>query len=520
MSRQALATQIEVFLSECPFSNFDFVDEHFQGSFPIRRLFSQARSRGCKTVVLEKVPPTLAVSDENTEIFDLFPDYQMRDLRRISFWRSAFTKKEEIAFQRPTNCIGFAILKQDYCPSQQVDDWQVFESVIVRYGHEHNYVPSSHDFEFRVHSNGVKVPGVLYCQQNGLNKACAQVALRSLCVTYLNDPDLTYRQINQLAFEAGEPYTPGKGLKSTQILRVLDGLNIPHFAFYYPARLATEKWRAKLPYQKVIYSGVECGSGALLAFAMAGPRAGDVGHIVPVFGHTFNEDTWAPNAEGDYFRIGRKIRYIPSEAWLSSFLAHDDNFGSNLCIPKDFIHRKRADFVVALRPRGFEYPSFIAEIVASDYFYSLLPQLDAVLNRWMHRLRAYVSDQKLILRTLPNTKADYLTHLKTMEDWQSRKESPQTLADIGYMLPDRLWVVEVSIPEVFSTNKRKLGELLLDATRPYGGEDDYSFFVLARLPGVYAFFERLDGHRHPRFIPVKSEIGSHTPVQSIRAPNS
>jgi hypothetical protein len=138
----------------------------------------------------------------------------------------------------------------------------------------------------------------------------------------------------------------------------------------------------------------------------------------------------------------------------------------------------------------------------------------------MHRLRAYVSDQKLILRTVPNTKADYLMHLKTMEDWQSRKESPQTLADIGYMLPDRLWVVEVSIPEVFSTNKRKLGELLLDATRPYGGEDDYSFFVLARLPGVYAFFERLDGHRHPRFIPVKSEIGSHTPVQSIRAPNS
>lgn len=41
------------------------VIDHFQGSFPIRRLFSQARSRGCKTLVLEKVSPSGAVADEN-----------------------------------------------------------------------------------------------------------------------------------------------------------------------------------------------------------------------------------------------------------------------------------------------------------------------------------------------------------------------------------------------------------------------------------------------------------------------
>jgi hypothetical protein len=76
---------------------------------------------------------------------------------------------------------------------------------------------------------------------------------------------------------------------------------------------------------------------------------------------------------------------------------------------------------------------------------------------------------------------------------------------------------QVGIPDVFSTNKRKLGELLLDATRPYGGKGDYSFFVLARLPETYAFFDRLDGHKHPPFIPVKIEITSHTPVQCVRA---
>jgi hypothetical protein len=469
---------------------------------------------------MEEVPAAGAVADERGEIKGLFPDYQMAALCRLSFWRTKFHHENEIAQQAIGDCVGFAILKHDVSAAQQVNEWHVFESVIVQYPHQHNFLPFANEFEVKVAGSKFKLRGVLYCQQNKLNKACAQVALRSVCATYLNNPNLTYRQINALAILAGEPNTPGKGLSSTQILRVLDGLKIPHYQIYYPALPHKEKWRALLPYQKVIYSGIESGSGALLAFSMAGPRAGDVGHIVPVFGHTFNEDTWAPNAEGDYFRIGHKIRYIPSEAWLSSFIAHDDNFGSNLCIPKDFIKRKRAEFAVALRPRGFEYPGFVAEIVASDYFYSLLPQLDDLPNRWMQRLRKYVTWRKLILRTVPNTKSDYLAHLGAMEDWQGQKESPQTVKDIGSMLPEKLWIVEVSIPDLFSTNKRKLGELLLDATRAYTGKGDYSFFVMARLPGVFAFFDRLDGRHHPRFIPVKSEIQTHTPVQCVRAANT
>lgn len=519
MSRLATASKVEVVTLSQPFSNFDFVDNRFQGSFPIRRLFSQARSRKCQTAVVEEIPAAGAVADENGEIKALFSDHQMDALRRISFWRSRFTQETDIIQQSTEDCLGFAILKHDQSVAGQVNEWHVFESVVVQYPHEHNYLPLAIDFEVRVGAGKFKLRGVLYCQQNGLNKACAQVALRSVCATYLNDPNLTFRRINGLAILPGETNTPGKGLKSEQILRVLDGLRIPYYDIFYPARPAREKWRSKLPYQKVIYSGVESGSGSLLAFNMAGPKAGAVGHIVPVFGHTFNEDTWAPNAEGDYFQIGHKIRYIPSAAWLSSLIAHDDNFGSNLCIPKEFIRRTRANFAVALRPRGFEYPGFIAEIVASDYFYSLLPQLNGSPNRWMRRLHNYVADQKLILRTVPNTKADYVKHLGEMSDWQGNRELPQTVKDIGRMLPERVWIVEVSIPDLFSTNKRKLGELLLDATRPLSSKGDYSFFKLARLPGVYAFFERLDGHKHPLFLSVRSLIQSHTPTQGIRASN-
>jgi hypothetical protein len=70
--------------------------------------------------------------------------------------------------------------------------------------------------------------------------------------------------------------------------------------------------------------------------------------------------------------------------------------------------------------------------------------------------------------------------------------------------------VEVSVPDLFSTNKHKIGELLLDATRPFTNKADFTLFVLARFPGCYLFFDKLDGQGKPQFIKVKSLIQSHT----------
>jgi hypothetical protein len=519
MSRASGHTAIEIVYAERPFSNFDFVDQRFQGSFPIRRLFSQARSVGVKTLVLESVPAEGIVADENQEIRTLFADHTMEGLVRLSFWKKRFTTEQEIGELHSEDCLGYALLKLDRTPSGKVFRWHVFESIFSASRHDHNFLTCPIEVSFVVGGYPFQISGSLYCQQNGLNKACAQVALRSACAAYLQDPDLPYNRINQLAFAPAAPVNPGKGLSVLQIQNVLTGLGIPHFAIHYPSQVEKKKFRYRLPYEKLLYSGVESGAGALLAFSMGGPKAGSVGHIVPIIGHTFNEDTWAPNAEGDYFKIGKKIRYIASESWLSNFIAHDDNFGSNLCIPKKFVERKHANFVVALRPRGFEYPGFMAEFLASDYFYSLLPQLDTGANPWMHRMQFYVQGMKLILRTVAVRKADYVTHLAEAEDWEGFKEREEIVDVIKSILPETLWMVEVGIPDLFSTNKRKLGEILLDASRPYAGKKDYSFFVMARLPGTYAFFQKLDGHKHPCFDTVHCPILSHTEVMTKRPGN-
>jgi len=451
------------------------------------------------------------VLDENDEIKSLFPDHKMAGLRRLTFWRKVVQTIEEVAALGDEDCFGYVLVKHDVCPTRKIDKWHVFEAAISKYDHCHNYSPCAKPVTFLAGTKQFQVTAILYCQQNGLNKACAQVSLRSLCAPYLADFDLTYRKINDLAFAGVNPRTPWEGLRSFQIPKVLQGLGVPFFEFDYQPAIAA-KMRETFPYQRIVYSGIEAGAGALVAFTMSGPTAGVDGHMIPFFGHTFNEDSWVPNADAEYFNVGKAIRYIPSDLWLSSFIVHDDNFGSNLCIPKAYLRRELAQYVVALLPRGYEYNGLFAEVAASDYFYSMLAQIasGASANVWINRLLTFALTKRLILRLVPVTRDGYLKHLQDAEDWDQKKEDSTTLTHLQSIKMSQMWMVELSVPDLFATNKRKIGEILLDATVTFTPKADFSAFKLARLPGSFYFFDKLDGNGQPIFGTVKSNFISHT----------
>lgn len=513
MSRLTPASKIEFVDLKRPRSNFLFVEQNFKGSQPLRRIFSQARSGECATLVIEDVAPEGPVADENEEIGDLFPDHNMAGLQRLSFWKKAVISVEDINALTDTDCFGYVLVKHDVCPTRKIDKWHVFEAAISKYDHIHNYGPCAKPVPFLVGEKRFQLTAILYCQQNGLNKACAQVSLRSLCAPYLESLDLTYRQINDLAFAGVTPRTPWEGLRSFQIPKVLKGLGIPYFELdYQPPEAA--KLRQAVPYQRIAYSGIEAGAGALVAFTMSGPTAGIDGHMIPFFGHTFNEDSWVPNAENEYFNVGKAIRYIPSDLWLSSFIVHDDNFGSNLCIPKAYLSRELAQYVVALLPKGYAYNGLFAEVAASDYFYSMLAQIapGASSNRWINRLITFALDRRLILRLVPITRENYLKHLQAAEDWDRSKEDSNTLIHLSSIKMSLMWMIELSVPDLFATNKRKIGEILLDATVAFTPKIDFNTFILARLPGSYYFFGGLDANGQPSFATVKSNFISHTEI--------
>src|SRR6267143_6907315 len=125
---------------KAPFSNFDYVDKNFDGESAIRRLFSQARSHGSQTLVVENVKAEGVVHSENREISRAYPDYKMTDLKRLSFWRRRVNSENQIRDLSSADLIGYLIAKKDFVPSIPKDAWHVFEAVFRKYDHPNNCV--------------------------------------------------------------------------------------------------------------------------------------------------------------------------------------------------------------------------------------------------------------------------------------------------------------------------------------------------------------------------------------------
>jgi hypothetical protein len=514
MSHLSAGENLEFVPLARPFSSFEYVEDHFSGSPPIRKIFSIARCREAETLICERISAEDGVAEENEDLLALDPAFFAEELVRLSFWRSQVASCENL---HQSDCIGYAILKLDQIPSVGWHQWHVYEAVFHSYPHPHNYANAAASFPFRCGTDIFTVRGCLYAQQNTLTKTCAQVAIRSICCTYFGTNELSYREINEFAKSLYPGFIPSRGMTNIEIADVLSEFGVNVMPLDYGQLEANyPDIREILPYQKVVYSGIESGCGALVAFELSGPAAPQVGHVIPFFGHTFNEDSWAATGGPAYFQYGEHIRYIPSRAWLSSFIVHDDNFGANLCIPQNFLKKDLVSCVFELLPPGWAYSGSEAEVAAADYFYSILPNIppsDSV--PWLRRLWEYVDNQRLILRHVPITKAKYLEHLRNIDDWEGGKESESTIAAFETTVSiDQFWMVEVSVPEVFPTNKRKLGEILLDASKPLSTETDGTSFVLARFPGSFLFFENLDSQGDPTFALSPSDIRSHVPLYS------
>ncbi len=236
--RLAVASQSPIFINTSPpFSNFDFVDNLFGDRPAIRRILSQARSYGCQTMIIEDIPAKGILAEDNAEISDLFSAFRPGGLKRLSFWKASLSSSENVSEANPDSLLGYAILKQDF------SNWYVFESVIIKYPHKHNCVHGANEFRVRIADSIFSVRGVLYCQQNGFNKSCAQVALRSLLATRDPFQDISYRQINCWAGVK----EPGRGLSVPQMQKVLKNYGIGFYNVdYQQAGLTTEE-REKLP---------------------------------------------------------------------------------------------------------------------------------------------------------------------------------------------------------------------------------------------------------------------------------
>lgn len=499
-----------------PFSSFRFVENHFLGVNSARRCFSLARSLGMETMTIEEIPSRGIIADENNEISAYFTDYRCEGLIRLGFWSKSFIRSSQMKALKDNDLIGYAILKHDVSVSANRNRWHVFEAVFTKYPHPHNCVPDSKAYKVKIGKKHYSIRGILYCQQNALNKACAHVALRGLLSKHLPEGDISFRRMNDLAgIHPGSGKTPGGGMTVVQIRDVLDACNIRYRDIDYTLN---KSLRDTHPYQKFLYAGIESGAGSLLGFHLSGPRVTSPEpprHIIPFIGHTFNKDTWVPDAELSYFNIGGGVGYVPSENWTSSFIGHDDNFGSNYCVPRLYVTKAQADYVVELFNEGAQYSGVQAEAVTLNFIYSLHTSIKAHANSnyWIKKLVEYIGSKRIVLRAIYIQTSNYLKHLSSTADWDGTREDRSMVGLLRKLLPDKMWVVEISFPQLFPANERKIGEVLLN---PYITIDtkynvDFRLFLMARFPAQYYFLNSFKKTK-PDFVRVNSKIQSHMPL--------
>ncbi len=446
--------------------------------------------------------------DEIEYLDSAYADYNNVGLLRFTFWKSLLNDPGDLEKTSSSELLGYAIIKHDTVPSLNYNRICIFESVSRRYGHRHNFVPGSVFFQVRCGRREFRFKGVMYCQQNSLNKACAQVAIRSLLTRRFPKNDILYSEIHSAAREVSGEFNPAKGLGSNQIRAVLNHFNVNFKDLDYTV---DEESITDFPYTKFLYTGIENSHGGLLGFELSGPEACGARHIIPFFGHTFNQDTWVPRAQQAYFHVGAGTRYFSSDEWLSSYIGHDDNFGSNFCVPKKFIEPEQVKYVVSLLPDNARYDGVMAEAVAIDYLYSALPGIVndiTISDNWVKNLIDYTLSQDIVLRAVFLKDSEYTDYLKRARDWSYKTENEKLLGSIKSIMPENMWMVEISIPEIFSTNYSKLGEIILDAgvTDPLGA--DTPAFIMIRIPGHY-FFNVSTNPRDPKFIKVDSCFQSH-----------
>lgn len=244
-----------------------------------------------------------------------------------------------------------------------------------------------------------------------------------------------------------------------------------------------------IPPYEYAYSLVESGIPTVLVFASStSARNKPTYHVMPVVGHTMNTDEWLPFAAEQYRHMPllglhskRYDSFIPSCEWASHLIVHDDMLGPYMCIgPRTLACDRlfdtgddggRIHFVIGVVPRKRKFPSnpYEAQQLGGRYLEALWSRYtDDMPESWKKRLVSIWSseDQRrfnTVLRTQIMRAESYSDHLREAVDHRGGKcrLSQHERKALRRGLPERFWMVEFSLPYLFSTHRAKLGEILV-----------------------------------------------------------
>lgn len=367
------------------------------------------------------------------------------------------------------------------------------------------FIHSKPTFLTRVLGREFAVPGSFFAQQQSVIACCAHaaamVALKNV-YTDLNLPcSVNYEDMNRLLEIDHDKLgrLASDGLSPREIACILEELGhldtvVIQSPEAHPDLLVTSAYQA-----------VESGFPAVICF-----QGLERSHAMTVVGHTFEPGLWPGARAGAYFR-DRLLPYLPSHAWVEGLVVQDDNFGPYCFLPRRTLLRRNPSVIIPRFPWAHEGHPELLQINAhrllterfiqrgdsrrtllQDILASEAAPRDRQANPWFFEVLEHVAKGTYVLRAMPCTMSRYADFLK---------EHPEILGDRWELIhgimakaeKEPFWLVEISIPELYQWNSRRLGEMLLhgDAGAPGEGEA-----TVVRLPGVLSMIFDRDHVEH------------------------
>jgi hypothetical protein len=397
---------------------------------------------------------------------------------------------------------GYFILKQVDRPGEQ--PWShVLEAVIGVSDLLNNYVHAQGAFSQEVCGCSFTVRGSYFSQQNGHTTVCAHDALLCALMNLRSGPpEIEIRR--QLHSALAVP--PGaSGPRLNQMVNALGALKVDCRVQDLEQAAEPEDYRG------LVYATVESGYPAVLVFTTAHER-----HAVTVVGHTLNTDTWFPEVEFGYGSQSNAPKYHPSYDWAPHWLINDGNLGVYFCLearamrsvasaplsspgvpPHDPL---RAVAVIGLCEQSEGIVVKNAEIKVAFLLEALTQHFASLAGRaagapeakWLvHLLKTCQRSDPSpgpILRTFQTSRQQYLDHLFEQPDWNNNSFSPEDRKRLwpgfSQVLSEKFWVTEFTLVDLYTANRRKLGEVIYRGGWSNSSDLVSSDLLFVRLPGL------------------------------------
>jgi hypothetical protein len=450
----------------------DFVKLHNSLGRPpaLGRIFSMVESSDCKSIVIEENPNEEEYKAEYNEFFkNVLSVSDKQTSTRLHFFKGSIKTVEEVLDNDPSY-LGYCDLRPTFPASisTAIINLKTFcdPSRFI-------YLICKRKFEIPFGEKILSVEAFPYIQQDGRIIRCAQAALASISMFYnknFTGPDFT--KLTAEVSPTGNRLMPSSGMNSSQIGVAWTKLEKEPEIYAWLDK-EEDRFVDIQHREQIIYRYLESGIPVLI-----GIDAGKGMHALVVIGHTFTPDSWMAQTKTIYYdQLKTGLTHHCSTNWIERFIVQDDNLGPYTLVLSDFLQYFGCKIITIGLPKGIytlaeDAERFVGNLLCAD-IHNITNTFDFYIKRhidngmslheettfWYEEFKKHNDDRELVLRT----------YLKDSKEWKreiSFTESYSEYADFleGIPLPERIWVVEISWPQIFRHQRLLCGEIIIDPT--------------------------------------------------------